>query len=94
MIADRIRKLREESGLSQAELGRKLAVTRSSVNAWESGYSVPTAQYIIELSKLFNVSADYILEIDSKMSLNIDRYSEEQRKLIYSLLNYFDSQAN
>ena len=31
-------------------LQKKLGVTRSSVNAWESGLSAPTAVYIIELS--------------------------------------------
>ena len=35
MIADNIKRLRENAGLSQAALARKLGVTRASVNAWE-----------------------------------------------------------
>ena len=55
MIGDTIRYLREQAGYSQSELAKRLGVTRSSVNAWESGLSAPTAVYIIELSKLFHI---------------------------------------
>ena len=50
MIADNIKRLRENSGLSQAALARKLGVTRASVNAWEMELSAPTAQYLIALA--------------------------------------------
>ena len=61
MICDTIKALREKTGLSQSGLAKKLGVTRSAVNAWEMGLSVPTAQYLVELSRLFQVSADYLL---------------------------------
>lgn len=35
MISDRIKALREQKGLTQSMLARKLGITRSSVNAWE-----------------------------------------------------------
>ena len=92
MICDNIRDLREKAGFSQAELARKLGVTRSSVNAWEMGLSTPTTQYVVELTKLFHVSADYLLGIESKMSLNLDGYSQEETEVLYSLIRYFDSQ--
>ena len=50
--AERIKTLRENFGLSQAELAGRLDITRSSVNAWEMGISVPSTQYIVELAQL------------------------------------------
>ena len=47
--------------MTQSDLARKLYVTRSSVNAWEMGVSVPTAAKLVELSLFFHVSADYLL---------------------------------
>ena len=47
--------------MTQTELAKKLGITRSSVNAWEMGISVPSTQYIIELSLLYKVSTDYLL---------------------------------
>lgn len=89
MIGDRIRALRERAGYSQSELARRLSVTRSSVNAWESGLSAPTAVYIVELAKLFHVTADYLLGLDTSGMLNLSGLSEEEVKILYSLLNYF-----
>ena len=91
MIGDRIKSLRNDVGMSQAELARKLSVTRSSVNAWESGFSAPTAQYIIEICSLFHCSSDYVLEINSKKTLDISKYSRQECALIKELVSYFDS---
>ena len=41
MIDERIKSLREKRDLTQSDLARKLGITRSSVNAWEMGISVP-----------------------------------------------------
>ena len=89
LIGDTIRSLREQAGYSQSGLAKKLGVTRSSVNAWESGLSAPTAVYIIELSKLFHVPSDFILGLDNTMQLNLSGFSEEEIGILYSLINYF-----
>ena len=89
MIGERIRILREKAGYSQAELARRLTVTRSSVNAWESGISAPTAVYIVEMAHLFRVSSDYILGLDTSNMLNLDGLTEEEMRILYSMVNYF-----
>ena len=50
MICDTIKELRERAGLSQSALAKKVGVTRSAVNAWEMGLSIPTTQYVAELA--------------------------------------------
>ena len=42
MVADKIKHLREQMGITQSDLAKKLGITRSSVNAWELGISVPS----------------------------------------------------
>ena len=91
MIADRIKSLREASQLTQSELAKKLDITRSSVNAWEMGISVPSTIYLIELSKLFHVSTDYILDLSSNDMLDISSLTEDERAIIYKLLMYFQA---
>ena len=91
MICDKIKELREKAGYSQAQLAKKLDVTRSSVNAWEMGLSTPTTQYIVALSKLFHVSSDYILGIDHSLSISLHDYSEEEISIIYGIIKYFDN---
>ena len=91
MICDTIKALREKTGLSQSGLAKKLGVTRSAVNAWEMRLSVPTAQYLVELSRLFQVSADYLLGLKNEEAIYIDDFTEQEKKLLYSLVDCFKS---
>lgn len=92
MVSSKIKELREISGYSQAQLAKKLDVTRSSVNAWEMGLSTPTTQYVVALARLFHVSTDYILGNTSDISVSLNGYSEDEINLVFTLLRYFDNQ--
>lgn len=71
MIADRIRELRAARGWSQAELARRLGVTRNGVNSWEQGLSMPSPACLVDLARTFSVSTDYLLGIQRLESLNV-----------------------
>ena len=88
MVADRIKFLRESNNMTQSDLARQLGITRSSVNAWEQGISVPSTQYVVELARLFNVSADYLLGVDASANLNITGLNEDDVKLVYQIVNH------
>lgn len=88
MIAERIKFLRESNNLTQSELARKLGITRSSVNAWEQGISVPSTQYVVELARLFNVSVDYLLGVDGSAVLSISGLNEDDVKLLYQIIGH------
>ena len=68
MVSDRIKHLRETKAMTQSDLAKELGITRSSVNAWEMGISVPSTQYIVELASIFKVSTDYLLGVDFRFS--------------------------
>ena len=64
MTADRIKALREARGWTQAELARRLNITRNGVNSWEQGLSMPSPACLVDLAKLFSVSTDYLLGVE------------------------------
>lgn len=78
MIGDKIKKLRKSQNLTQSAVAKKLGITRSSVNAWEMGISIPSTQYVVELAMLFNVSSDYLLDISRNASINVSGLSEKE----------------
>lgn len=88
MISHRIKELRERNHFSQAELAKILGITRSSVNAWELGISVPSTKYVIELAHLFSVSADYLLEIGHKEMLDISGLDDDSVKILTDMVCY------
>ena len=71
MTAEKIKQLREARGWTQAELARRLGVTRNGVNSWEQGLSMPSPACLVELAKVFSVSADYLLGIEELNSVNV-----------------------
>ncbi|MEG2322682.1 MAG: helix-turn-helix transcriptional regulator [Bacilli bacterium] len=89
MIADTIKEIRKNSNMTQSEFAKKLGITRSSINAWEMGISVPSTQYVVELANLFNVSTDYILGLSTTKLISIYNLSDNQVKVIYTLLACF-----
>lgn len=60
-FALRIKKLREESGLTQSALAKELGIGASTVAMWETNDRMPTAQFIEKVANYFNVSVDYLL---------------------------------
>jgi len=92
MIPERIKELREKNNYTQASLAKKLNVTRSSVNAWEMGISVPSTTLIVELAKLFQVSTDYLLGLSENVGLDISSLNDREVMILYDLIQYFKSQ--
>lgn len=56
----RIRTLREERGMSQRELAKRLNLTPGCVAKWELGLSAPTAENLLALADLFGCPLDAI----------------------------------
>lgn len=92
MIAERIKHLQEKNNLTQSSLAKKLNVTRSSVNAWEMGISVPSTALIVDLAKLFHVSTDYLLGLNENATLDISSLNDKETMILYELIEYFKSQ--
>ena len=82
MIAEKIKKLREARGWSQAELARRLSVTRNGVNSWEQGLSMPSPACLVDLAKVFSVSTDYLLGIENLDSVNVTGLSDREVALL------------
>ena len=88
MVADRIKSLREQRGLTQTELSKQLGITRSSVNAWEMGISVPSTQYIVELAGIFGVSTDYLLGVETSASISVAGLDDDDVRIVHALIEH------
>lgn len=88
MVADRIKALREQKELTQTELSKLLGITRSSVNAWEMGISVPSTQYIVELAHIFKVSTDYLLCVDNSATISVAGLTEKDIQLVHTMITH------
>ena len=71
-LSEKIVRLRKSRGMSQEALAEALGVSRQAVSRWEVGSALPDASNLLQLSRLFGVSADYLLN---------DEYGEEQENV-------------
>jgi DNA-binding protein len=53
--------LRKEKGLTQEQLGEKVGVTNKTVSRWETGTYLPSAEALLIMSELFDVSINELL---------------------------------
>ena len=57
----KIKELRAEKGLTQAQLAEIVGVNQTAIGKYERGELEPNLQTLIKLSQFFQVSVDYII---------------------------------
>jgi len=65
-MKNRLRVLRAERAWSQADLADRLAVSRQSVNAIETGRFDPSLPLAFKLARLFDTTIEAIFTTDSE----------------------------
>lgn len=67
-FADKLYRLRTQSGYSQEALAEKVNVSRQAISKWELGLTLPDTDKIVALSKVFDVTIDYLLKDEIKVN--------------------------
>jgi len=80
--------------MTQAELAKKLGITKSNVNDWEVGASIPSTQDFVALTSLFKVSVDYILGLEDNIRVRIDHLKESEKEIIFDFTDYIFGQED
>ena len=88
-FAERLKRLRRRSGLSQEQLAERIDVSRQVVTKWENSEGIPKISNLIALSDCFGVSVDELLGRDpaenrrfqSEISGEIRKLTAELKKL-------------
>lgn len=62
-IGSRIRKYREEKGISQKELAQMLGIKNSRVSNWEQGLNRPDADILADICRVLQVSPSDLLGV-------------------------------
>jgi len=80
-LNERLKLARTQSGYTQQEVANILHISRATVSSWEVGRTLPSLDFIIDLSNLYNLSLDILLKEDMVM---INQVSKELKtKKIY-----------
>ena len=80
-LADRLRIAREQAGLSQGQVSRLLNVHRPTISEMEAGRRKVSAEELIKLAKLYDVSLEWLTEDKKEDSDNDERVKLAAREL-------------
>lgn len=58
MLAKKLKQLRNESGLTQEQVAKKMNVTRSAIARWETDKGFPDITNLISISELYDITYD------------------------------------
>jgi len=75
-LGNKIKKLREQIGLSQEDLARRLKISRVAVSQIESGQRRIRADEIAMLSKIFNITSDILLNLEKNITVVLEKEDE------------------
>lgn len=88
-LGQKLKKLREDRGWSQKDLGQKLNKGISTISGYESdAHSIPS-DVLISLAAIYDISLDDLIGIKKPDSISIQGLNEFQSAILIALRNEF-----
>ena len=84
LFSETLRRLREEKGFSQKQLGKQMFVNHSTIARWENGSRLPDAAMILRLAKCLDVDANTLLQIAAQSEESPNIIMVDDSKVILS----------
>ncbi len=81
-FSETLKKLREERGLSQKQLGKQMFVNHSTIARWESGSRLPDAAMILRLANQLGVDANSLFQLAAQSEESPNVIMVEDSKVI------------
>jgi transcriptional regulator with XRE-family HTH domain len=70
VLKNRLKIARKNRGFTQDDLAKKVNTQKTTISNYETGYSTPSNEMLIDLAKALGVSTDYLLGISDVPELN------------------------
>ncbi len=85
-IGFRLRELRRRKKMTQAQVAKRLDLSKTVISGYENSTKTPSVEVLIQLSILYDVSADYLLGLDNREMLYIGGLNDHQQELLELLV--------
>lgn len=89
LLGNRIRELRIEYNLTQAELAKQVGVSKATITAYESDLRQPSYDVLIKLANTFKVTLDSLVLNRSEYIIDVSELEPEQINRIQYLVEFY-----
>ncbi|MCL2396499.1 MAG: helix-turn-helix domain-containing protein [Defluviitaleaceae bacterium] len=90
----RLKKLREERGLTQQVVADRLGVTVWSIINYEKNEQLPPIEKLETMALLYRVSLDYLRNLDKRKAVYIDDLPKTKQKMILDIIETIRNEHN
>lgn len=87
-IAEKIKKLRKDNSMTQEDLAEKLNVSRQTISKWETSVTIPDADNIVAISKLFNITTDELLDYRVETVQKKKQFIMDMAVLLFGIIGF------
>ena len=85
-FSERLKMLRTKAGMTQKQLAARLGVSTSQVSYYETAERSPSPERVVDLARIFHVTADYLLGLQKhENTLDISDLDEESCRMLIQL---------
>ena len=87
-IAEKIKSLRKDNSITQEDLAEKLNVSRQTISKWETSVTIPDADNIVAISKLFNITTDELLDYRVETVQKKKQFIMDMAVLLFGIIGF------
>lgn len=89
LLGKKIKALREQNNLTQAQFAEKIGVAKSTVVAYEANSRQPSYEVLVRIAHTFGMHTDSILLDGEECSLDIRGLTDAQKSIVKGLIAHF-----
>lgn len=86
-FSQRLKQLRQDKHLTQAQVAARIGVTASMVSSYETDIRLPSFEVMVRIADLFGVTVDYLLCREDKRFLDISFLTDEEASVVCDMVN-------
>ena len=93
-FATRLRQLRRDKHLTQAQVASRIGVTPSMVSSYETDIRLPSYEVMMRIADVFGVTVDYMLCRQEKRFVDISDLTEAEASVICDMVEILRKKHN
>lgn len=86
-FSQRLKQLRKDKHLTQAQVAKRIGVTASMVSSYETDIRLPSYDVLVRIADVFGVTVDYLLCRQDKRFLDISELNDEEAAVVCGMVD-------
>lgn len=87
-IAEKLKYLRKEHNMTQEDMAEKLNVSRQTISKWETNITIPDADNIVAICKLFHITTDELLDYNVQTIKKKKQFVIDMLVLLFGIIGF------